>query len=1359
MKLPLTIIGLAALIFPCIASNAYDIKFIPVPSSVVPTNEVRILSQDSDGYIWIPTHNGLLRYDGVNSISYGINEEAGHVFNSYLNVVAEDLDKRLWIAAEAGIFVLDKITGNIEMVDSSRIEPLNASGIICTRNGDIWVASRNGVYMKKRHEDIFHRKDLPSQRVNGATSIMEDNRGNIWITACENGLFRYDPETDKFHTYFDPVLYYSNVVYQDNAGTIWVGTWDRGLLKLKTPYSEREMEYDRFVHSRTDDGSLLDDIIYFLYQDFDGRFWICCRSGLSLMDKDGRSFVNFTPGDGEYNLPYNEVSSILQTRDGQLWLSMFGGGVCRIQEGQQNVSVEKLQSVRNVFKTNSVRSILETGDDKFWMGLIGFGMIRYDRSDGSFELYSDIPDFSRLPYTSTVDAIIRRSTTSEICFGTYSRGLWLYDEENHSVRVLNSFIDKKIPSDGIKSLCEDAKGNIWVGTTEGPFILTPEDKIISPSDIIPGQDLSILSTGITGISDDAAGNIWLATHHSGIVRLDTTAKSVSVYNVGRKHDVKSISCLFTDSSHRVWAGSVWNGLSWYDRKNDRFNTVSYLYSIDNKGIYNITEDRNGKLWVSTVNSVYSFCMDENGVVNDISCAFLGNNHDNFFLNHNANRVLPDGTLVFGGTNGVLRFTPEMTSPETASFPLVFTDFRINNKSVRDMAPEMREKITEKDVDYSNRITLSHKDKSFTIEFALLNYADPESNVYSYKLKGYDSDWIIADAMSNSVSYTNLSPGKYVFLLRAASDGLWIGEERELSIKVHPPPYRSWWAFIAYFLFIATILYFLLRFIKEKVRMQQEVRISKIEKMKAEEINHVKLKFFTNVTHELMTPLSIIIASIENMRSGKAQDNGKILSIMSMNATRLMRLIQQVLEFRKAESENLKICVSRGDIAAFVSSCVDTFKPLTGKKRQQITFSSNPESIKAWFDTDKIDKIVYNLLSNAAKYTPEGGSISVMVDCPDEGHVRIDVINSGELMSQKVMDGLFNRFYEGDYRRYNTIGTGIGLSLVKSLVTLHKGNITVTSSPEIGNRFSVVLPAGKDAYGSDEIDENAATPTQTAFPLPLYVDEDFSEPEIKNEVLEGNYSILIVDDNDELLMLLSNLLSNYFEVQTATDGKKAIEILESGNIDLIVSDIMMPGMSGIELCRTVKGKFETCHIPVILLTAKGAEESQIEGFSSGADGYVTKPCNFSLLYAQVVNCLKRNERKGADFRKQLVFDVAKLEYTTMDEEFLKKAIDCVNANFSNFDFGLNEFVKEVGTSRTVLTEKLKSLTGLTPNNFILNVRLTAACKTLSEHRKVRISDLAYSVGFNDPKYFSTCFKKKYGMTPKEYFDSQENTELE
>ncbi len=495
----------------------------------------------------------------------------------------------------------------------------------------------------------------------------------------------------------------------------------------------------------------------------------------------------------------------------------------------------------------------------------------------------------------------------------------------------------------------------------------------------------------------------------------------------------------------------------------------------------------------------------------------------------------------------------------------------------------------------------------------------------------------------------------------------------------------------------------------------------------------------------MTPLSIINASVESLTSGKW--NSDLPKVLSVNATRLTRLLQQMLEFRKVESGNLKLSVSRGNLTKFISSCVEAFSPLIAGKDQNLSFTSSPDQIEGWYDTDKVDKIVYNLLSNAAKYTPQGGDISVKVSSLADGMVLIDVVNTGETMSEKTIKGLFKRFYEGDYRKHNTIGTGIGLSLVKDLVTLHKGEITVSSSPEQGNVFSVRLPVSEEAYGEDEIGKDTSPDRCPVLNTAAAVVLE------RPEGLSNDYTILFVDDNQELCYLVKSMLAEHFNVLTAGDGKEALEILETSNVSLVVSDVMMPQMDGLELCRTIKSRFEYCHIPVILLTAKSAEESQIEGWQAGTDGYVCKPFSMKLLYAQIVECLRKIERKGADFRKQIVLDVDNMEYTSMDETFLRRAIDCVNAHYKDCDFDLPEFVSSMGTSKTVLTEKLKALTGMSPGTFINNVRMTVAYKALTENKDdVRISDIAFSVGFNDPKYFSACFKKKYGMTPKAYLDS-------
>lgn len=555
---------------------ASNLKFIPIPSSILPTNDVRILYQDSDGYIWLPTYNGLVRYDGYSVVNYGLNDGTNLSFNCYLNVVVEDHDKNLWIAAEKGVFKLHKLTGDIERIGNDKLESLNAADIFCTKNGDIWVGGDRGLFRKKKGEDIFERIDLPSQRLTSVSSIIEDDRGDIWVAACEKGLFRYDVEQKKFYAYIDQVLYLSNVVYQDDKQQIWVGTWDRGLLRLATPYTTGRMQYDRFHRVEGEENSLFDNIVYDIGQDESHRIWVSTRSGLSIMhdESDFYSFENFLPEEGIGKLPYNEVSSILRTHDNQMWISMFGGGVCKIQTENKKFGVDRMEAVRSLYKTISIRNVFYAGDDEYWMGIIGFGMILYNARTHTCINYQEHPDFKDLPYTSTVDAIIRRKKTGEICFGTYSRGVWLYDEKSHKVRALNHLTQRKFENDCVHTLMEDSKGNLWIGTRQGVYILDAEDQFHKLSDWMPGVELDFLSSRVFDIKEDAEHHIWIATNYEGIVRLDLQDKTCRRYAVGQKRDVQNIFCLLVDSRQQIWAGSMWSGLSYYDRKQDAFVTIN-----------------------------------------------------------------------------------------------------------------------------------------------------------------------------------------------------------------------------------------------------------------------------------------------------------------------------------------------------------------------------------------------------------------------------------------------------------------------------------------------------------------------------------------------------------------------------------------------------------------------------------------------------------------------------------------------------------------------------------------------------------------------------------------------------------------
>ena len=1343
-----------ALLSGMIASAAVSMRleFQPVPTDILPTNSVRMLFCDSDGYIWIPTYSGLVRYDGYESVTYGMDGSDNVTFDCYLNVVAESSDKKIWIASEKGVFTLDKMTGMIEFAGPDLPIPLNASDIVCENGTDIWVGGASGVYHCNAADGIFTEITCEGSPIVGVSSLFEDSEGYLWIAACEHGLYRYDIKTGAMVFYRQGSLYYANTVFKDISGTLWIGTWGKGLLRISDPYSHGELEYACYTHS-SDPSSLMDDVVYDINEDLSGRLWIASRSGLSILSdpQQGTSFENYAPGQTDSGIPYNEVSSIIRTKNGKMWLSMYCGGVCKVQTPEPYCRVNYLDGLRKHLKTSSVRSMYQAAENKFWLGIIGYGMVLYDIENDTFALYGDLPEFKYFPYTSVIEVMMRRRTTGEICFGTYSKGLWLLDTATGQAHRIVSSSYPEFASSGITALSEDQDGNMWIGTRTGLYVMNRADSISRPGDIQPFPDAGVLSdVKITDVKVDRQGNVWVATMYEGVYRIVPSAREVSRWMVGDNSDVGNISTVFIDSAGIVWVGTLWNGLSWFDTKSGRFRSVSSLSAISRKGITNIAQDRDSRIWVTTSNVAVSFRMSPDGTISDVSYLSLDEIDTSLSFNERTVLPCPDGSVKVGLSKGVVTFPPSGSEVnDNASGKLCLTDFKVDNQSVRFLPSRERRRISSQDINYISSLNVPHGYKSFSIGFSMLNYAGKNGNIYTYRLEGYDDREMITVDGRHSADYHGVPPGKYRFVVKAMASGAQgSAMERSIDIIVKHSPLVSWWAVLIYVLVALALICLGLKYMQDRLKSREAVRISRIEKQKAEELNHLKLHFFTNVTHELMTPLSIIMASIDSLSRG--EDVTSISKVLSTNATRLMRLIQQVLEFRKVESGNLKLSVSEGNITNLVKSCVEAFSPLISGKSQRLSFTSSSERIEGWFDSDKLDKIVYNLLSNASKYTPSGGDISVRLSVSEDGMLILEVANTGELMSEKTIKGLFKRFYEGDYRKHNTIGTGIGLSLVKDLVSLHKGSISVTSTEETGNLFTVRMPINVDAFDSSEVNAASLSSTDPVCPMPASSE---SSELTRPEGLSRDYTILFVDDNEELCLLFCDLLSRYFNVLSADDGEKALGILAREPVDLIVTDIMMPVMDGIQLCRTVKEKFEYCHIPVILLTAKSTEDNQIEGYDSGADGYVCKPCNFSLLLSQIVNCLKRVERKGADYRRQLVLDVGKLEYTEMDKVFITRAVDCVNAHFSDCDFDLSAFVTAMGTSRTVLTEKLKSLTGMTPWAFILDVRLTVACKHMTENKdNIRINELAFSVGFNDPKYFSTCFKKKYGMTPKDFLKS-------
>ena len=1333
------------------AESFPQVRFTPLPSDILPSNEVRKLYQDSDGYIWIPTYNGLARYDGYGAITYGMRDVSNGLFNTFVNVVVEDHDKNLWIGTEHGLFRLDKVSGNIVADEYPELADCNIAVILCDTGNGIWIGGDKGLFRKNALDRNFHPVPISNSAgrpVKAVTSIIKDDKLNLWIAAFDQGLLRYDIREDRAYACDDAVLRKAHVLARDVAGNIWVGTWGAGVVRLVNPLAPGPTRYVHYKHVPGRTHSLLDDIIYDIEENPEqNTIWIGGRSGLSILhDIDNPdSFQNFFPGDNVGDLPYNEVNSILRTRDGLMWIGLLGGGVCKVQTSGTKFESDRLEPIRTRYNTSSVRSMYYAGNGDFWFGLLDFGLIKYNIRSGKIVDYHEHPDLKSLPYTSTVNTIIRRSTTGELYFGTQNAGIWVYNETQHKVRQINHFNQPNFLDDCVIALCEDTHGNLWIGSRLGIYVESTDGRFHTAAEWL-GYATPFDQTYVFDICCDKAGDVWIASNGQGILHIRTADGTWRQYTRDNGMISDHVYCLQADDTGCIWAGTFADGLAVRIPSEGSFKAVSAFPNLENKGIGNIARDENGRMWITTNNSVFSFSPDSLGNPEHINTYIISADMQSFFFNRNASAQVDYGRIAFGGSNGLMIFTGNRTQPHQTRLPIVLTDFKVHNRSLRTIPARERSRISLRDIDYTDAVTLTHDRNSFFIEFSMLSYANPRDHIFRYRLDGFDKEYVTADSHHRFASYSNLSPGTYTFRLQAAGEnGVWSSNERTLTVRILPAPWLSWWAWTIYSVLLLVLAYGVVRFLRYRLRLRQEVQISKLERQKTEELNHAKLQFFTNITHELLTPLTIISATVDELKM-RFPGHDDLYTVMGSNISRLIRLLQQILEFRKAETGNLKLRVSPGDVAAFVKNEAESFLPLVKKRKIHFSVLCNPESIIGYFDTDKLDKILYNLLSNAAKYNKEGGYIQVtLMYAEDRDFVRLHVKDNGSGISKDKQKSLFKRFYEGDYRKFNTIGTGIGLSLVKDLVELHGGSIEVESEEGRGTEFIVTLPVDRSYFKEEQIDEEAVLPVQKTV---TYLEEENAE----NVVAEKPkaHTILVVEDNEELLQLMVRLLKREYNVHTAENGQEAVTVLDNEDIDLIVSDVMMPVMDGIEFCRYVKNKLELSHIPVILLTAKNKEEDRAEAYEVGADAFISKPFNLAVLHARIRNLLKYKERKAHDFKNQLVFEIKELDYTSIDEDFMQRAIDCVNRHLEDSDFDQPQFVEEMGTSKSTLYKKLKSLTGLNTSAFIRNIRLKAACRIMEEKgSSVRVSDLAYAVGFNDPKYFSSCFKKEFGMLPTEY----------
>ncbi|GGZ24656.1 hybrid sensor histidine kinase/response regulator [Echinicola pacifica] len=1340
-------------------------------------NDVNAIAQDKNGFMWFGTHDGLNKYDGYNfQVFQSDPNDSTSISSNLIFALAEDPRGYLWVGTTGnGISLLDiskekfkrfyHKPGGLNTINNNYI-----TQILVSSASEVWVGSQNGLNLIYS-EDMknFSIESFLSVEEGNLTvqSIYEDRQNTIWIGTSQ-GLYYMDRKEGRYTAMpvkkFEGLLVRSisenskgqllvnatNRIFikegidfvptvsgnylsltSDGKGRIWAGS-SSGINLLseqeKAPFFKLENEFTVHVE---DHGSINKNNVRCIYRGTSGIMWIGTNGGgVNKVNLEKKGFRVYRKNVKEGSISYDKIRAIFEDSKNVLWIGTEGGG---LNVDWNNAVGDRYESFTHYKNTiNSIFSIAETVlEDKriIWIGSEdqSLSSVIFDKAGNSTV---DLDFGQRHNIKGAVFAICS-DRNNTIWVGTYHQGLYRLIPKGNGDYEVRNFTEKDgLSLHMIRSLLQDKQGNLWVGTGKGLNKISYEE-LYKPNPTIevfkniPGDDNSLAYDYILDLYETREGQIWVGTFGGGLNRL--------IVDGNGKYSFKS----FKEA----------DGLS-------------------NNVVKGILEDNDGYIWVSTNKGLNKF--DPYGgefKTYDVTDGLQSNEFSELaaFKRH-------DGEMLFGGVNGFNAFYPEKIRDNPFRPKVAITDFQIFNKSVPLNVPFNGRVILDKAVYESDEIHLKYWENNFTFEFAALHYAAPSKNRYRYKLEGFDHTWTETSAERRFASYTNIGHGAYKLMVQAANnDGLW-NEQEVASIKVivAPPFWLTWWAYIIYALMFSGLLYGVRKYTLIGIHKKHQLEVEHLTMEKTEELHQMKLRFFTNISHEFRTPLTLILGPLEQLLkySGEysATERSRMYVLMQKNARLLLKLINQLMDFRKIDQGKMKLYLIEENISKFVEDLAEPFQLIASSKDISFEVEVPDQEIIGLLDRDKVEKILYNLLSNAFKFTPKGGTVTLKIERNRNSKlaggdtVVIAVQDTGVGIPEDRVGKVFERFFQANEKGSSSMGTGIGLSYTKSLVEMHQGAITFVSKHKQGTTFWVELPLSKKAYKDFEL---AILDGQTGFDLlpERWVDVDLETDyleEIPGKESENTkkqpLKVLVVDDNAEIRSFIQSAFHNHFTILEAINGEQGLAVTEKENPDLIITDVMMPVMDGVEFCEKLKNNIKTSHIPVIMLTAKNSEDSELEGLQHGADFYLTKPFEIEKLLLSVNNLLKGREALRKRFTNEILLQPSEITVNSTDNSFLGQAMEVVEANMDNPEFTVEEFVKEMGMSRSKLHLKMKSLTDQSASEFIRTVRLKRAVQ-LMEQSDISVKEIMYQTGFNTASYFSKCFKKQFGVSPTEYLNTR------
>ena len=1264
-------------------------------------NAVRNIVQDRNGFIWFGTDNGLCRYDGVKVQHYRINELGGNQYISSLLVT----DDGLYVGTEKGVFLLSFERQSFEKQNLDIHSAVTSMTL--DKEGVLWISTLGqGVWQMIQKTSKVNHYDF-KETSGSVAQVLIDNSNQVWTVT--NWGTPVVHRLNRLHNRFEAVNldftdnYNSLRMLQTKDGRLWLGTWESGLLQLHSDGRVEQVLNPKLTN--------VGNHIHTLFERDDHCICIGCDDGVICLNPNTHEWHRLIE---QQSLADRFVYAITSDMEGGLWIGTFYGGVNYISPVGKRFEAF---SMENGLHGNVIARFCEDRKGRMWVASDDGGLMCYSPKAQHFTNYPHQELLSR----QNVHALCVDG--DELWIGTYTNGVIVLNVETGDLRhYMQAQAPHSLDNSSSYAICCDSRGDIWVATMEG---LNRFDRTRHDFERIGKVDALTID-----IDEDRDGNLWLSTQGGGLWKYQTRNGQFKTYTHHEGNDLSlpddQVNCSLVDESGRLWVGTL-GGLCLYDSENDHFKLVSL--DVPNHNIMGIVEDQ-GVLWLSTEKGIVKY---EPKQIQRFTL------HDGLVSEQfqpNSCIKASDGRIYFGSTTGFNSFYPYMIKTNSVTPPVYITSVEIMNREERTAEGQPL------DLALTKEIVLDYDDaRMLTLSFASLSYCSPEKNQYAYILEGFDRDWNNV-GNQNRATYTNIPAGTYIFRVKATNnDGVWSSDEATLTIIVHPPLWWSWYAKLFYLFLIVAAIWYYVRFRLKRAEYRHQREMQRLNEQKEKEVREARLNFFTMIAHEIRTPVSLIIGPLEKIM--KRDNPSEDMRVIDRNAHRLLELVNQLLDFRKVEQHSLVMHFAPQNIRQLMMSVSERFTPTFEQGNKSFTVDYPDEHFTAIIDKEAVTKVISNLLTNANKYTNNEVRLSCQVD-PDGEHFRIVVSDNGIGIREEDRSRLFEPFFQA---QDNKPGTGIGLNIVKNIVDLHHGTISVSSEVGKGSTFTIVLPVAQEQseqFTADSLrskDENAADSKQISVKSSAN-----SKPQMVSK--QNASTMLIVDDSEDMVSFLGNHFKEKYEVLTAGDGIEALDILRNHEVSIIISDWMMPRMDGAELCRRVRLDPMTSHIPFVMLTAKTDNDSKVEGMDVGADTYIEKPFSIQYLEACIRNMLEMRRRLIEKFSTQPLEPVTEIASNPTDNEFLLEMKKVIEENFSNSELNVNYLAEKLNISRSGLFAKIKTLADVTPNEMIQIVRLKRAAELLLE-KKYTISEIGYMVGFSNPSYFSKCFQKQFGVRPMDY----------